>query len=578
MRRAVAWRGLLITAVLAGAHLVAQARSAPAVADLVIVDGRVVTVDAAFRIAEAVAVRAGRIDAVSTSEDIRQRIGPSTRVIDARGRTVIPGLIDSHVHALGAAPTEARAPFRTLTSVVDLQAWLRAEAARTPGTGWVWSPRVYPTRLREGRFPTREELDAAVPDRPVVADGAYAFVLNSAALAAAGISATTPETSGAVIVRDANGAPTGLLRNAGDLLARHRVRATSEVPLDQVEALHRAYLATGITSIVERGGTVDGYRTYEALRRAGRLTVRATVTLHLGAGVTAADAVRVVEALPYRFGEGDDRLKVGPLKVTVDGGILLGTSYMREPYGPASRGLYGDQGPTYRGVPSMSPEALRAVVHAGHVRGWQMAAHVTGDAGVDMVLDAVAAAQQAHRRADPRHTLIHAYFPTPDVAQRVASLGVVVDTQPAWFYEDVDALLGALGPARLSRFIGVRTWRDAGARVAINTDHMFGADRDTAMNPFNPFLTMATAVTRQTKSGRVVAEREAVTREEALRMMTIDAAALSFDEQTRGSIEPGKLADLAILSDHLLTVPAERIRHITADVTIVGGAVVHMRQ
>jgi predicted amidohydrolase YtcJ len=204
-----------------------------------------------------------------------------------------------------------------------------------------------------------------------------------------------------------------------------------------------------------------------------------------------------------------------------------------------------------------------------------MSAHVTGDAGVDVVLDAFEAAQRAHPRPDARQTLIHAYFPTPQVARRAAGLGVFVDTQPAWFYEDTDALIHALGPERLAHFIGLRTWRDGGARVAINTDHIFGADRDTAMNPFNPFLTMATAVTRRTESGQVVGIDEAVSREEALRMMTIDAAALTFDEGERGSLEVGKLGDLAILSDDLLTVAAERIRTIRAEVTIVGGVVAY---
>lgn len=577
MRRRIGVGAAILAAATGSAIVLAQGASPRPGADLVIIGAKVLTVDRAFSTAQAVAVRAGRIAAVGTDDEVRAHVGASTRVIEAGGRTVIPGLIDTHVHALGAAPTEARAPFRTLTSVAELQEWLRTEAARTPASAWVWSPRVYPTRLREGRFPTREELDAAVPDRPAVADGAYAFVLNSAALAAAGLTSTTPDPPGTAIVRDAGGAPTGLLRNAGGLLARFRARPTTDVPLDQVEALHRAYLATGITSIGERGGSVDGYRAYEALRRAGRLRLRATVTLHLGASLGPDDAARVIDALPLRFGQGDDRLKVGPLKIVVDGGILLGTSYMREPYGPASRTLYGDQGVTYRGVPSMSPESIRAVMLAGHARGWQMTAHVTGDAGVDAVLDAFEAAQRAHPRADARHTLIHAYFPTPATAARVAALGVLVDTQPAWFHEDVDALLGALGPGRLARFIGLRTWREAGVRVAINTDHMFGADRDTAMNPFNPFLTMATAVTRRTKSGRVVGAAEAVSREEALRMMTIEAAALSFHERERGSIEVGKLADLAILSADLLTVPAERMPEITADVTIVGGVVAHAR-
>ncbi len=563
------------TIVIGGAAVRAgQQVAAAEPADLIVLNGKVVTVDARASVAEAVAIRGGRIIAVGDAASVRARTGPATRVIDARGRTVIPGLIDSHVHALGAAPVEAVRPFRTLSSVGDLQAWLRDEARRAPGTGWIWSPRVYPTRLAEGRFPTRAELDAAVPDRPVVADGAYAFVLNTAALRAAGITATSADPAGAQVVRDPGGEPTGLVRNARSVLARYLPPATDALPLDQIEALHRVYLQSGITSVVERGGTVEGYRAYEALKTTGRLHVRATVTLMLPAGLQPADADRVIASLPLQPGQGDDRLKVGPLKLTVDGGILLGTSFMREPYGQSSRALYGVQDARYRGFLSTTPDVIHAGIKAGHARGWQMTAHVTGDAGVDVVLDAFEAAQRAHPRADPRHTLIHAYFPTPEVAHRVATLGVLVDTQPAWLFKDGDALRAALGPQRLARFIGVRTWRDAGARVAINTDHMFGADRDTAMNPFNPFLTMATAVSRRTESGQVVGAGERVTRDEALRMMTIDAAALSFDEADRGSIEVGKLGDLVILSDDLLTVPEARLRTITADMTIVGGVVV----
>ena len=567
----------LLTVVPARAQAQPSARADSRPADLVVLNGKVITVDARGSIAQAVAIRDGRIVAVGTNAAVRELQAASTRVVDAAGRTVIPGLIDSHVHALGAAPVEAVTPFRTLSSIREIQDWIRAQADRLPAPAWIWTTRVFPTRVREGRFPTREELDAAAPGRAVAVDGAYAFVLSTAALEAAGVTADTPDPPGAAIVRRADRTPTGLLRNAGRMLARFRPAPPATPPLDQIDALHRAYLASGITSIVERGATVDGYRAYAALMKAGRLRVRATVTLMLPAGLAAADAARTIAALPLAPREGDDRLKVGPLKLTVDGGILLGTSYMREPYGPRSRDLYGAQGASYRGFLSSEPDAIRAVMAAGHARGWQMAAHVTGDAGVDVVLDAFEAAQRAHPRPDPRHTLIHAYFPTPDAARRAASLGVQVDTQPAWLYEDADVLLDALGPSRLAHFIGLRTWRDAGVRVAINTDHMFGADRDTAMNPFNPFLTMATAVTRKTERGRVIGGDEAVTREQALRMMTIDAAALSFDERDRGSIEVGKLGDLAILSDDLLSCPDERLPRIEADVTIVGGDVVHRR-
>lgn len=548
-------------------------------ADLVVTNARVLTVDAAFSVAGGVAVRDGRIEAVlAPGADASTFIGPDTRVIDAGGRTVIPGIIDTHVHALMAARAEATTPFRDFTSVAGIQAWVREAAARTPKGAWIFTPRLFPTRLEEHRFPTRDELDAAATDHPVVVDGAYGLVLNTAALRAADITSETPDPPGGAIVKDEAGNPTGMLRNVGGMLARFRTDA-SEVPLDGLEAVHREYLRAGITSVIERGADLDGYRRYEALAEQQRLHVRATVTLQLPRPTDAEDVARVIDALPVRHGQGDQRLKVGPLKILVDGGILAGTSYMREPFGLAASALYGVDDPQYRGFLTVPPELIDRVFAEGHARGWQMAAHVTGDAGVDAVLDAIEAAQQQGPMPSTsrRHTLIHAYFPDAETAARARRLGVFVDTQPAWYYKDVDALAAALGEERLARFIGLRTWLSAGVRTAINTDHMFGLDGNTSMNPFNSFLTMYVAVTRRSEGGAVIGADQAVSREEALRLMTSEAAWFSFDEGSRGSLEVGKLGDLVILSDHLLDVPDERLRDILADITIVGGEVVYER-
>jgi predicted amidohydrolase YtcJ len=273
----------------------------------------------------------------------------------------------------------------------------------------------------------------------------------------------------------------------------------------------------------------------------------------------------------------------------VDGGILAGTAYMREPYGMDARALYGVDDPAYRGFLSLTREQIASAIAIGHRHGWQMVAHVTGDAGVDAVLDAIEAAQAtpATNTAEPknlmmskdrRHTLLHAYFANAETAARAARLGVPIDTQPAWYYKDADALLPALGAPRLEHFIGIRTWLDAGAHVAINTDHMFGLDPNTSLNPFNPFLTIATAVTRRTEGGQVIGPNETITRQQALRMMTIEAARLSFDEARKGSIEVGKLADLTMLSAPILTVPDTNIRSITSDLTVVGGRITYERK
>ena len=165
----------------------------------------------------------------------------------------------------------------------------------------------------------------------------------------------------------------------------------------------------------------------------------------------------------------------------------------------------------------------------------------------------------------------------PESAARAARLGVLVDTQPAWYYKDADALAAGLGRERLAHFIGLRTLRQAGVDVAINTDHMFGLDRDEALNPFNPFLTIYAATTRRTQSGAIVSGDEAVSREEALRMMTSAAARFSFDEKTRGSIEVGKLADFVVLDADIMTCPPDRLRAIEPEMTVIDGRVAYER-
>jgi len=543
-------------------------------ADLVVLNGRVITVDPAFRIVEAVAVKGGLFMFLGSSEDAKKLVGKDTRVIDADGKSVVPGLIDSHVHALGVAEAETQAPYRELRTLAEIQEWVAAEAAKRPAGQWIWTPRNYPTRIRERRFPTRAELDAVAPRHPVVVDGAYALVVNTAALRAAGIDASTPAPEGGAIVKDAKGEPTGLLRNVGGLLAKYQP-PEQPVPVEALEEVHRRYNQAGITSVIERGANLAGWKSYQKLRDQGRLRVRATVTLRVASDGSVEGVEKFVRGLPVRFGEGDDSLRVGPLKLVADGGILIGTSYMREPYGMQAAQLYGIDDPEYRGFLTISADKIKNIVRTGHRLGWQMCAHVTGDGGVDAVLDAVEAADADQPIRDRRFTLIHAYFPNATAARRAARLGVIVDTQPAWYYKDADALVEGLGEPRMRPFIGLAEWLRFGVKVTLNTDHMFGLDKDASLNPFNPFLTLYAAVTRTTEGGHVIGKSQAVTRADALRMMTINAAYVSFDEKKKGSIELGKLGDLTVLSDDYLSCPAERIKEIRALATIRGGEVLY---
>jgi predicted amidohydrolase YtcJ len=214
----------------------------------------------------------------------------------------------------------------------------------------------------------------------------------------------------------------------------------------------------------------------------------------------------------------------------------------------------------------------------GNRLGWQLSSHVTGDRGVDIVLDAIEAANKEKSMLDKRYSIIHAYFASAETARRAASLGAVVDTQPMWFYKDGDALMKALGPKYMNTFIGVKTWKDNGVTVALNADHMQGFDPVRALNPYHPLLAMQAAVTRKTEGGQVIGAAERISRLDALRMTTINAAYIGFEEKKKGSIEAGKLADLAILTGDFLTVPEDQLLNIKAYMTIVDGKIVYEAQ
>ena len=553
----------------------------PPPAQFVLTGGKVVTLDSRGTIVQAIAVRDEKIVYIGDDAGAKAHIGPKTVVYDAQGRLVIPGLNETHVHAIGVAQGEVTQPFKQLRSIAEIQDWVRAAAQETPAGQWIRLPRVDITRIAERRMPTRRELDGAAGNRPAIFVWAYANrqiqVLNSAALREAGITNETPVPAKGRIVADKNGELTGVIEDAPSLTAKFlpRTEVSKEQLLDSLTKVLGAYNRLGITSVTERGSNVDGWRTYQELKSQDRLSVRATLTIRVGSDGTEAGTERFIKALPFRFGEGDDWVKVGPLKIGVDGGVLYGTAYLREPYGPDAFALYGISDPRYRGLLQMDAEKVKAIIRTGHRLGWQMCSHVTGDAGVDMVLDAVESANADSPIAERRFTLIHAYFANADTAARAAKLGVCVDTQPAWYYKDGDALRGALGEQRLAEFIGLKTWQHGGVKVALNSDHMQGIDPDLSLNPYNPFLTMYAAVTRKTESGAVVGPEQRISREEALRMLTSDAAWLHFDENKKGTLEVGKLGDLAVLTKDFFNCPEEQLAGIRSVLTVVGGKVVY---
>ena len=549
----------------------------PGPADTLYYNGKIVTMWPERPVVESMTVAAGRVLDLGTTQVVGRKAGPSTRQINLDGRTVVPGLIDSHVHPIAAALAEAEGQIPVLRSFRDIREY--AVRSIRDSDGLVLVPKVYSTRLRERRYPTRWEIDRYSPERAVVLDNGYAAVLNSAALRKAGISAATPDPGNGKLIRNSDGEPTGLVIGARQFVApllasgqfghKEQVRALA--------AMQRAYSSVGLTSVIDRGQGPAGMRAYRELWRAESLQVRSFVTRRIDAERPLDEVLAEIEALGPVTGYGDEMLRVGSLKVVLDGGILLGTAFMRAPYGK-NTGVYGFEDSTYRGELRVPPEALAAIVRAAARLGWQMTAHTTGGGSTDMLLDAYEAVNLDVPIAGRRFALTHANFLSGPAIRRAATLGIVADMQPAWYHFDGPALANVLGVPRMESFQPFRSILDGGVIVAGGSDHMMKFDAREAVNPYDPFFGMWIAVTRRTADGSVHYPEQRITREEALRLWTWNAAYLTFEEDVKGSLEPGKYADFAVLDRDILECPVDELRETRVLETVLGGKTVFKRE
>lgn len=548
-------------------------------AETIYINGRVTTVDAGGRVAEAFAVRDGRFVGVGSTAEIRKMAGPGTQVVDLKGRNVLPGLIDSHTHPISAALSERDGPVPVMRSIPEIQEYIGKLARTVPEDGVIFVPKVYASRLKERRYPRRAEIDAAAPGRVAMTDNGYASVLSTAALRRAGIGRETPEPANGKIIRGPGGEPTGLILGAPQLLTplRRAAAVTPEDMLNGLRAMQRAYNRVGITSTIDRGQRAEGFRTYLELQRRGELSVRTYVTYLISASGKPEDVRREIESIPFVTGFGDDWVRVGSLKTVADGGILIGTAYLREPYGEHTE-LYGYKDPDYRGNLSVARENLIEMARTANRAGWQMTAHVAGGGAIDALLDAYEAADKERSIQGRRFTLTHANFPNKEAIARAKRLGAVLDCQPAWHHYDGPAIKDVFGPARMEHFLPLRWLLDAGVTVAGGSDHMIRFDDREAINPYNPFFGMWMAVTRKTADGSVLQPEQRITRKEALRMWTVNSAYLSFEEKAKGSIETGKLADFVVVDRDILACPVDEMKDAEVLMTAVGGKVVYRKE
>jgi len=341
--------------------------------------------------------------------------------------------------------------------------------------------------------------------------------------------------------------------------------------------MFKRYNQYGITSLCAGSGDLETYAMYRDLSDEKKLTMRIfmNIILRLNADNNVEMLIESLKDMDVVTGDGNEWARIGAMKMHLDGGILTGTAYLREPWGDKAYDLFGIRDKNYRGVIKWSRGELLDFVTVAHERNWKITAHCTGGGGVDLLLDVYETVNEIKSIRESRFSIIHGNFYTDEAIHRMGELGVYADMQPAWFYKDADAMKYILGEKRIKSFHPYHSMIDAEVVINGGSDHMVKWNADASVNPYNPFLAIWSVVTRTTERNTVIVPSEAITREEALRMYTINNAYASFEEDIKGSLEPGKLADLAILSDDLLDCPVDQIKDIQSELTMVGGKIVY---
>ena len=552
--------------------------------DLIVCHGKIATVDHNFSIVQAMSVRDRHIVAVGRDEQILSSKGPETQVVDLAGKFVLPGLIDSHVHP-AAAMTEFDHPVPEMESIEDVLDYVSARAKVLGKGKWIEVAQVFITRLKEQRYPTRQELDRAAPDNPVVYSTGPDAALNSMAMRLSGIDKDFKVTDGGpgYVEKDpATGEPTGILRGCTRYA---KIEPTGRNPTEEDRyrrtiELFKDYNSIGLTCVCDRAAEPDAIERYQKMRDSGELTVRLAISEHLVTIGSLDSIIHHIQSIAHSpLRKDDPMLRLIGIKTFLDGGMLTGSAYMLDPWGVSK--IYSITDPNYRGVLLVPPKRLLPIAKAAAEAGLQFTAHSVGDGAVRTLLDTY---EQIEKELPPgtlqatRPCVTHCNFVDPADVKRFKSLGVSADVQPVWLYLDARTLSAQFGYDRLSHFQPLHDLFEAGAIVGGGSDHMQKIGARRAINSYDPFLGIATAVTRTARwfDGPLHPE-QALTREQAIGLYTINNAWLLFKEKQVGSLEPGKFADFIVVDTDLLTCPPERIEKTKVLQTYLAEKVVFTR-
>jgi len=528
------------------------------------IHGNIITMDDEKPRAEAVLVVGDRISGVGSDSEIEAFIDKGTEVIDLGWRTLVPGFIDCHAHPMGYGESLMAVDCRTppVSSIQDMVAAIRRKAKEKPEGEWVIGVGYDDFKLAERRHPNRWDLDEAAPDNPVIITRmcGHVSVANSLALQMAGITKDSADPEGGQIDRDQEtGEPTGVLRG-GAMAPFYKL-----IPPPNQEKLRRSFslaaeqfLARGVTSVSDAG--VDSplvVRAYQAAIREDGVPLR--VNLMMSAGM-----LDELSRLGIQTGFGDERLRIGAIKIVADGSSSGRTAAVSEPYVDA---------PGNTGIMYISREELDEKVLASHKAGFQVGVHAIGDRAISAVLDSYEKALKELPRADHRLRIEHCGICTPAIVERIRGMGVVPVPQPIFLYGEGESYRAGLGEERVKWAYPLRSFLENGIVTPMSSD----CPATSGTELISPLLGIYVAVTRKTDSGRELGPEQRIGVEDALKCYTLNSAYATFEDDVKGSIEPGKLADFAVLSEDPTRIAEGKIKDVYAEMTVVGGRVVYTR-
>ena len=551
-------RALLLLVLLLG--LAAGLPSEPPDADVVLTNGNIYTVDVRLGRVEAIAITRGKIAAVGTAEEMQHWVGPETKVIDLEGKFVLPGFNDAHTHLANAGQGSLSVNVEGTRSIAEFQQRIRARLSEfEPGT-WVVGRGWDHSLWEENRMPTKADLDAVSTSHPMFftrVDG-HSAVANSLALEQAGITRSSEQPEGGEIVRDADGEPTGWLKENATGLVSGLIPAPTSEQRQRGLLLALAEAARyGVTSVQDNSSWED-FQALRELKQEGKLTLRVTEWLPFDAPLNRLEEMR------KEGGATDPWLKTGALKGVTDGSGGSLSAAMLEPFANA---------PDNRGILLYDPEQLKKMVVDRDAAGFQIALHAIGDRANRVALDAFEAALKINKRRNARHKIEHAQFVHRNDFARFKELDVIASMQPCHLLADMRWAPTILGPEREYEGYAIGTMRQAGARLAFGTDY--------PVEHINPLRGLYAAVTREFEDGGPEGgwlPEEKVSIEEAIRAYTLGSAFAEFEERRKGTLSPGKFADLIILSQDITNVSPPELLRTDVLLTMVGGKIVYQKE